>query len=109
MGMRPPASNGSDSPGVVTFGIPEVDAMLDEADLTFPARTAEVADAIGHRSVTYDPRGHTVTLREALERTDRERFETENDLLNALHPVFEDLRTSTATGVVGWLRTVLPF
>lgn len=108
MAIRPPPSNSGDSPDAVTFGIPEVDALLDETDLSFPARAEEVTDALGDADVAYDPQGHTVRLAEALDSTGRSRFETENDLLNALHPVLEDYRHSSSTGFVGWLRSVLP-
>lgn len=107
MGVRPPPSDG-DEPDLVEFGIAALDAELSEADLDFPATAAEVRAALGGTEVEYDPAGHTVTLGEVLDRVETGRFETEQELLEALHPVFEDLRANRSPGIIGWLRSLLP-
>ena len=108
MGVRPPSSDDSDDVGTVEFGIAAVDERLDRADVTFPASGAAVVDALDDPEVAYDPHGNTVPLSRMVDRCDAEQFERRNELLNALHPVFEDVRTSSGTGVLGWLRSVVP-
>lgn len=110
MGMRPPpADDGNGGAESVDFGIAALAAHLDGADLSFPATADEVAAALDDPEVAYDPHGNTVALSTALDRVDRERFDSESDIHDALHPVFEEYRTSTGTGVVAWLRARLPF
>lgn len=107
MGVRPPADDTSEA-DLVEFGIAALDARLADADLTFPANREEVVAAVGEEPIEYDASGNTIDLASALERTDQETYDSERDLLNALHPVFEDLRSSTAPGVIGWLRSLFP-
>jgi len=107
MGVRPPANGGGEAE-LIEFGIAALDARLEDVDLSFPATREEVLAALGDDAIEYDAAGHTVALSTALERTDQTEFSSERDLLNALHPVFEDLRTSTAPGLLGWLRSLLP-
>ncbi|MFB6138487.1 MAG: hypothetical protein ABEJ42_09175 [Halobacteriaceae archaeon] len=110
MGMRPPPANeGTNRPEAVDFGIAALDAELDDADLSFPTTGDEVVAALDDPDVPYDIQGSTVPLSTALEQCRRETFESKRDLLDALHPVFEEFRTSRRAGVLGWLRSRLPF
>ncbi|USZ68055.1 hypothetical protein NGM10_15140 [Halorussus salilacus] len=109
MGVRPPQSNsGDDGPEVIEFGIAEVAAELDEADLSFPATGAEVVSTLSDPRIDYNAKGHAVALSEALSELDRDRFESEQELLNALHPVFERYRNSRSPGVIERVRAALP-
>lgn len=105
MAARPP-SDDLDEPDSVEFGIAALDAHLDDADLSFPATPGEVTDALGDPAVDCDPSGRAVRLSTALEGVDRERFESRQDLLDAVHPEFERLRERG--GVFAWLRSLLP-
>lgn len=107
MGVRPPA-NDDDEPEAVEFGIAAVDARLDGADLTFPATKRDIVDALNRSDVPYDAAGRSVSLDEAIEETGRREFDSEQDLLNALHPVFEKRRSSPA-GIIDQVKAMLPF
>jgi hypothetical protein len=109
MGVRPPAGDDDEEPDVVTFGIAAVDGRLAEADVEFPATTAELERQLGDAEIPYDASGRTIRISSALERTAVEEFETRQDLLNVLHPVFEERRESTSSGLLGQLRAMLPF
>jgi len=106
MGVRPPA-NDSDEPDAIEFGIAAVDARLDAADVTFPATKAELVGALD-TEVPYDAQGRTVALADAIDETDRREFDSEQDLLNELHPVFENRRSSPMS-LLDRLRAMVPF
>jgi hypothetical protein len=107
--MRPPPSDDGEEPDTVTFGIAALDARLQEADVRYPTDAGSVVRELGDPEVPYDPSGSSVALSDALEETHIERFETEQELLNALHPVFERYRERSAGGILGQLRALLPF
>jgi hypothetical protein len=109
MGVRPPPSNDGDPPDVVTFGIAALDAHLEEAGITYPVDASTVVDRLGDPEIPYDANGNTLRLSEAVAETHFTRFENEQELLNALHPVFEDHRESSGSGVLAQLRSLLPF
>ncbi|WP_257297852.1 hypothetical protein [Haloarchaeobius sp. FL176] len=106
MGMRPP-SNDTDEPTSVEFGIAAVDARLDEYDIEYPATKHDLERRLGHLDVAYDMKGHTLSMRDALEQVDCAEFADEQALLNALHPVFERRREKGT--VFDRLRSSLPF
>ncbi|WP_101297461.1 DUF2795 domain-containing protein [Halegenticoccus soli] len=108
MGVRPPQGSSS-SPDVIEFGIPAVGARLDDAGVEFPASSEEIVRALDDTAIPTDGAGNTLDLEEALSRLSRDRFETKADLLDRLHPIFEEQRRSSSTGIVGRLRTLLPF
>ena len=108
MGVRPPPSNSDDGPDVIEFGIAEVAAELDGAELTFPATGEEVVRTLRNPRIDYDASGHAVPLSEAVAELDRERFEDQQEFLNALHPVFEEYRKSRTPGVIERVRAALP-
>jgi hypothetical protein len=108
MAARPPDDSQSE-PESIAFGIAALDARLDERGVQFPATSDEIVAALDDPSIPYDSGGNTLDLADALDRVSRDRFETERELLDALHPVFEERRTSTAGSVVGRLRGMLPF
>lgn len=107
MARAPPPDDAE--PDIIEFGIPVLDDRLEEADLEFPATGAEVEAALGAVEIPYDAAGHTVTVSAALDHVDRSSFESERDLLDALHPVFEAHRRRAGTGLVGTIRSFLPF
>ena len=109
MGLRPPPSDDGDEPDVVTFGIAALDARLSEAEVRYPTDAGTLVRELGDPEVPYDANGSSVQLSEALEETHVERFETEQELLNALHPVFERYRERSAGGILAQLRGLLPF
>jgi hypothetical protein len=109
MGVRPPPSGNGDEPETVTFGIAALDARLEEAGVRYPIDAGSVVRELGDPEVPYDANGSSVALSEALEETHIDRFETEQELLNALHPVFERYRERSAGGLLAQLRSLFPF
>jgi hypothetical protein len=109
MGVRPPPSDDGDTPDVVTFGIAALDAHLEEAEVAYPVDAETLVRQLGDPEVPYDAGGSTVSLSAALSETPRSRFETEQELLNALHPVFEAHRERSGSGLFAQLRSLLPF
>ena len=68
------------------------------------ASVAETAEAAAERGE--DGRE---AASEALDEMHFDRFETEQELLNALHPIFERYRERSAGGILAQLRSMLPF
>jgi len=108
MAVRPP-QQGSDDPDTIEFGIAALDARLSESSVEFPATADELNRALGDSEIPCDASGHTLALREALDAVPIQQFDTKTELLDALHPVFEERRTSTGSGILGQLRALLPF
>lgn len=108
MAARPPLDSTSE-PDSIEFGIATLDARLDRADFAFPADAETITDAVSDTDIPYDSAGNTIGLAEAIERTGIEEFESERELLNALYPIFEAQRQSRSGGMLGQLRSLLPF
>jgi len=109
MGVRPPANDTTDEATSVEFGIVALDARMEQFDVSFPVTVDELEAAIGDVRVAVDPAGNKLALAEALRRCDQRTFESEQDLLNALHPVFERERESMSNSLLGRLRSLVPF
>ena len=107
MGVRPPADDDLSEPDVIEFGIPALDARL--GDVSFPITAGELRDEHGDLEIPYNASGNTVSLGAVLEEISQTDFESEQDLLNAAHPVFERRRAQNPSGVIGQLRSMLPF
>lgn len=105
MAARPPQDD-AEEPDSITFGIAALDGRFDSSDLTFPADQNTIVDALGDPEIPYDPSGQSIALSDALDHTRQEEFDTEDDLLDALHPVFEERRRSASTGLLGRLRAL---
>ena len=108
MGVRPPTDD-TEEPTAIEFGLAALDAKLGEETIDYPATAREVREQVGHIEVPYDSAGHSVTVEEALEMATQTRFESEQDLFNALHPTFEQKREATANSVLTQLRALVPF
>ncbi|MFB6252936.1 MAG: hypothetical protein ABEI27_14835 [Halobellus sp.] len=107
MAVRPP-QQGDDEPDSLEFGIAALTPYLSEANLTFPATTDEIVRALGDPAIPYDANGNAVALSEALAAVNRKQFDTQRELLDALHPVLEEYRASGG-GLFSQLRALLPF
>jgi len=107
MGVRPPADDDLSEPDVIEFGIPALDARLE--DVSFPVTSEELRTEHGDIEIPYNATGNTITLREVLTEIGPTEFETEQELLNAAHPVFERMRARNPSGILGQLRSMLPF
>ena len=105
MAARPPQDD-PEEPDSLTFGIAALDGRLDGSNVAFPADSNEIVDALDDPEIPYDPSGQSMALSEALDNTGQQEFETEDDLLDALHPVFEERRRSASTGLLGRLRAL---
>jgi len=108
MGVQPPADD-TEEPTAIEFGIAALDAKLGEETIDYPATAREVRDQAGHIEVPYDSAGHSMTVGEALEIATATRFESEQELFNALHPTFERKREATANSLLAQLRALVPF
>ena len=108
MAARPPQQDTS-SPDAVEFGIAALVGHLDRVDIEFPATDEEIVRALGDPDVPYDAAGSAVALSEAMETLPKRTFESESELLDLLHPVFEEYRVSTSGSLLGRLRAILPF
>ncbi|MFD1562764.1 hypothetical protein ACFR99_04255 [Haloarchaeobius amylolyticus] len=109
MGVRPPSSGDDEEPDSIEFGIAAVDAHLKGADLSFPATKDDVRAELGHERIPYDVHGNDVALGEILEDVPTDRFDSRQELLNALHEPFEEYRRNRSGGVIGQVRSLLPF
>jgi len=98
-----------EEPDVIEFGIAALDARLESAAVTFPTTAAELDERFGHTDVPYDAAGNTIAFSDALSAANQERFDSERDLLNALHPVFEEKRQAASASIVSRLRALVPF
>ncbi len=108
MAVRPPQDD-DEEPENLAFGIAALDARLDEADVEWPATDSEVLTALGDPSIPYDASGNEVALADVLDRVPVREYDSETELLNALHPVFEEYRENSTRSVIGQLRALLPF
>ena len=109
MGVRPPQQDTDDEVETIAFGIAALDEHLERADVTFPTTGAELLSRLDDPSVPYDAKGNEMRLSAALEETHADEFGTRQELLNALHPVFEARRERANNSIVGRLRALLPF
>ena len=108
MAVRPPQDD-DEEPETLAFGIAALDARLDGADVDWPASDDEVLEALGNPSIPYDASGNDVALSTVLDRVPVREYDSETELLNALHPVFEEYRENSTRSVIGQLRALLPF
>ena len=106
MAARPPSNDLDDEPETVEFGIVALEARVEERDISFPISASELRAAHGDVQLAVDPSGTEMRLDTAIATCEKEHFETEQELLNAMHPVFEQHRSS---GLLGRLRALLPF
>jgi hypothetical protein len=108
MGTRPPQQDRPERGGT-EFGIVALDRHLEEASLTYPTPSDELVRALGDPEIPIDPHGHALSLSTAVDRAGSDTFDSEQAVLNDLHPVFEAERAETSFGVLGSLRAMLPF
>lgn len=109
MGVRPPANDIDDEPETIEFGIAALDARIEDRNVSFPTTATDLDAAHGDIAVAVDAAGHEITLSAALAECPQERFESRQALLNALHPVFETKREQRSGGILGRLRSLVPF
>lgn len=109
MGVRPPSNDADDEPDSVEFGIVALDGQVEQRNISFPISAADLNDAHGDIQLAVDPSGHETTLAEALAECDQQSFESKQELLNALHPIFERKREKLSGGILGRLRALVPF
>jgi hypothetical protein len=108
MGVRPPTGGSADREAV-EFGIAALAPELEESDLEFPATVDEIVRTLGDPAVPVDASGRSLHLSTAFEDVDTHQFDSERELLNALHPVFESYRETVSAGWLDSLRQSLPF
>jgi ribosome recycling factor len=69
----------------------------------------ELIETVGDPNIPYDAKGNEIRLSNALAELPHTTFETRQELMNALHPVFEAQRERANNSIVGQLRSLLPF
>lgn len=109
MGVRPPSNDVGDEPETIEFGIAELDARFDEDEVSFPVTDEDLASSHGDLRISVDAAGHEMRLADAVAESDHSTFDSKQDLLNALHPVFEAERERRAGSIVGRLRSLFSF
>ncbi|WP_411963435.1 hypothetical protein [Haloferax sp. YSMS24] len=108
MAARPPQNDTSD-PDAIEFGIAALSSDVDDADIDYPADARTIAQALNHVDVPIDAAGNTVAIDDALEATGKDQFDSRRDLLESLHPVFEEFRANASKSLLGRLRALVPF
>ncbi|MFC7072857.1 hypothetical protein ACFQJ7_13725 [Halovenus rubra] len=109
MAARPPQNDITDESDAGEFGIVAVDGAMDTWDISFPTSTDELARQYGDESIPVDPAGHEIAFETALTDCQKDRFEHKQELLNALHPIFEEKRERLSNSLFGRLKTLVPF
>lgn len=109
MGVQPPTDGIDEEPDVIEFGIAALDAELEARDISFPIDAEDLVTSHGDVTVPIDAAGHETTLREVVDAADRQSFDSEQDLLNELHPVFEAKREAVSRSLLARLRGLVPF
>ena len=107
MAARAPPDDSSD-PDVIEFGIAALAARLDEAGIQYPTTSQQLCAAVDDTAIPVDGAGNTVELAAVLDRLPQDEFATQAELLDMLHPVFEEQRKQSAQSVFGRLRALLP-
>lgn len=109
MAARPPSNDIDDEPDTIEFGIVAVDAAVKEWGVSFPITNRELADNYGDKRIAVDPSGHEATLDAILSDCPCDQFGDKQELLNELHPVFEQRRERLSGSILGRLRAMAPF
>jgi hypothetical protein len=109
MGVQPPSNDIEEDPDVVEFGIAALDARVGDLDIEFPVGADALVEQYGDLTIPVNAAGNEITFREAVEASGRREFDSEQDLLNALHPVFEEKREATSRSLLAQLRALVPF
>ncbi len=109
MGVRPPQQGDDETPETVAFGIAALDEHLEREPIIFPTTAEELIDELNDPDIPYDAKGNAISLSDALADIPTSRFETRQELMNMLHPVFESKRAHANNSLVGQLRALLPF
>ncbi|ELZ98904.1 hypothetical protein C440_01070 [Haloferax mucosum ATCC BAA-1512] len=108
MAARPP-QNDTSEPDAIEFGIAALADHLKQADIDYPADARSIVQALDDVAVPVDAAGNTVRMSEVLEVAPTDRFESRRELLDTLHPVFEEYRAKASKSLVGRLRALVPF
>lgn len=109
MGVRPPSNDVDDEPNTMEFGIAALDAHVEQRNISFPISREELDTAHGDVQIAVNASGRKIALSTVLADCDSERFESKQNLLNELHPIFERKREQLSGGIIGQLRSLLPF
>ncbi len=108
MAARPPQQD-DDENEMIEFGIAALAGELTEADVSYPVDAEELIRALGDPAIQIDARGQRVALSRIIEHVPSEEFESEQAIMNELHPVFETYREEASSGLMASVRALLPF
>lgn len=93
----------------IEFGIAALIPLLEEHELQFPLTADELIEQLNDPDIPVDVAGRTISLSTALNELETTTYESQQELLNQLHPVFESYRENSSTTLIGSLRQMLPF
>lgn len=93
----------------VEFGIAALIPLLEEHDPRFPLTTDELIEQLNDPEIPVDVAGRTISLSTALNELEKSTYDSQQELLNQLHPVFESYREDSTPNLFGSLRQLLPF
>jgi hypothetical protein len=108
MAVRPPQDDIDDGPDTIAFGIAVLDTHLDNSDIEFPTDKETLRASLGDTEISYNAAGNTMTLDTALDSVSKDHFENEREVLNTLHPVFEERRKTGSTSILARIRSFIP-
>ena len=109
MGVQPPSNDVTEEPDVVEFGIAALAARVEDLEIEYPVEAQRLVDRYGDIAVPVDAAGAEISVAEAVRTSGRREFDSEQELLNALHPVFEEKREATSRNILAQLRALVPF
>lgn len=107
MAARPPQRQ-TDTTSV-EFGIAALIPLLEEHNLRFPLSTERLIEQLNDPEIPVDASGQTVSLSTVLAETTQSEFESQQELLNTLHPIFEQHRQNASSSLIGSIRRLIPF
>jgi len=109
MGVQPPSNDIEEGPDVVEFGIAALAARVEDLEIEYPVEAETLVGRYGDIAVPVDAAGTELSVAEAVRKSDCREFDSEQELLNALHPVFEERREATSRSILAQLRALVPF
>lgn len=88
----------------MAYGPDAIDELVQEAGLSYPVTARQIERDHALANIDVDDSGLSIMVGEVLARTDADRFESREDLVEKLAPVFERERAERRTGVLGKVK-----
>ena len=88
----------------MTFGPDAVRYLIEESDLSYPVSVRRLEREYALENVELDAAGNSVMLAEILGEVEDDAFESEQDLVETLEPLFEEQSRKRNDGLVASLK-----